>query len=297
MRLVLFFLFTQTLVFSQQITVDTTFVDSIYFDKVVKRLSDQEILIQRKKIYENYTDFNTSSAIQLDYNYTLENTINTYYNYRWLPKVFGLLTYYEPLFENSLAYYKLPSDLKYIAIIESNLNPQANSPVGAGGLWQFMPQTGKQYGLAKNSYINLFYDPYYSTDAACRFFDYLYNLLGDWNLVLSAYNCGGGCVQKAIKKAGTRDYMKVREFLPQETKDYVMRFHAVRYLHYYKNLYYDFDYKLPFSFDQVQEMKVIKGTTFYNFSKSNQLNLQMLYFLNPHIITEIIPANTFVYYL
>lgn len=296
MRLFFFFLFTYNLVYSQ-IDVDTTFVDSIYFDKDVKRFTDEEILIQRKKVFENYTDLNISSSIQLDYNYTLEKTINTYYSYKWLPKVFGLLTYYEPLFENSLSYYKLPLDLKYIAIIESNLNPQANSQVGAGGLWQFMPQTGKQYGLVKNKYINLFYDPYYSTDAACRFLNYLYELLGDWNLVLSAYNCGGGCVQNAIRKAGTKNYMKVREFLPQETKDYVMRFHAVRYLHYYKNLYYDYDYKLPFTFGEVKEMKVKESITFSNFSKKYKFNLQMLYFLNPHIITEIIPSNTFIYYL
>ena len=296
-QLIFISLFSINLIFAQEKLPDTTFVDKIEFDYVNKKLTIDEIKSRRKDYKLNFNSLNAINSIQFTYNDEIEKTIDVYYKYTWLPKVYALLRYYEPLFENSLNYYKLPLELKYIAIIESNLNPQAGSYVGASGLWQFMPHTGKQYGLVKNNYINLFYDPYTSTDAACRYFNYLYKLFNDWNLVISAYNCGQGKVLKAIKKAGSNDYFKVRPYLPKETRDYIMRFHTVKFYHQMYDLYYDYKFNLPISFDKVKECKVKNKTTFKEYCKKNKLNLSLIYFLNPHIITEQIPKNTFIYIL
>lgn len=256
-------------------------------------------LIKNKKIkVEDYFKYiNENSEISIDYNEVISQHINRYSSYRWLPRIYGLLEFYAPLFEAKLRQYGLPKDLKYLAIVESNLNPQAGSWAGASGLWQFMPMTGKNYGLAKNDKINLFYDPYSSTDAACRYLTYLYKLFGDWNLVLSAYNSGEGRVMGAIRKAGTKSYWVVRNYLPAETRAYAPSFHAVRYIGEAYELYYKTKPVLKYSYAQVKEMKIKSTTTFSNFAYQNGLNLQTLYFLNPHIVTEVIPVNSFVYYI
>lgn len=138
--------------------------------------------------------------------------------------------YYFPLFEEALNRYQLPYELKYLPIIESALNPIARSRVGAAGLWQFMPATGKLYGLEINSLVDERMDPIRATDAACRFLSNLYKIYGDWNLVIAAYNCGGGNVNKAIRRAGgKRDFWSIYPFLPRETRNYVPIFIAANY--------------------------------------------------------------------
>ena len=138
--------------------------------------------------------------------------------------------YYFPLFEEVLNKYQLPYELKYLPIIESALNPIARSRVGAAGLWQFMPATGKLYGLEINSLVDERMDPIRATDAACRFLSNLYKIYGDWNLVIAAYNCGGGNVNKAIRRAGgKRDFWSIYPYLPRETRNYVPIFIAANY--------------------------------------------------------------------
>lgn len=138
--------------------------------------------------------------------------------------------YYFPLFEEVLNKYQLPYELKYLPIIESALNPIARSRVGAAGLWQFMPATGKLYGLEINSLVDERMDPIRATEAACRFLSNLYKIYGDWNLVIAAYNCGGGNVNKAIRRAGgKRDFWSIYPFLPRETRNYVPIFIAANY--------------------------------------------------------------------
>lgn len=273
---------------------DTTFVESIYFAESQIYSSD-DILKKRAEIHHNYNKLETQ--IPLAFSQELEQTIQTYYTYRWVPRIFALLDYYRPLFDATFNQYELPIELRYIAIVESNLNPQAISHMGASGLWQFMPTTGRQYGLIKNNYINLWYDPYASTDAAAKFFTTLYKQFGDWNLAMSAYNCGAGCVNRAISRAGTKDYFRVRQFLPKETRDYVMRFHTIKFLHYYYELYYDTRYNFGIDYSKIQETKADKNTTFKEFAIQNKLNKAMLYFLNPQITTEKIPKNSFIYFI
>lgn len=260
-------------------------------------LSDVEIKKQRVNISENFNYANSISNVTIGYNEIMEQYIGKYTSYRWLPKTYGLLRFYEPLFEAKLREYGLPTDLKYLPIVESNLNPVAGSWAGASGLWQFMPATGSEYGLAKSPYVNLFYDPYMSTDSACRYLKKLYKMFGDWNLVLSAYNSGEGRVLGAISKAGSKNYWEVRKFLPAETKAYAPSFHAVRFIAKMYGLYYSSLPHLKYDYTSIKETRVFKNTTFSSFSYMNGLDIEKLYFLNPHIVTERIPAGTFVYYL
>lgn len=146
-------------------------------------------------------------------------------------KMLGLAQNYFPLFEDKLAQFNLPLELKYLAIVESALNPAIRSRVGATGLWQFMYGTGKLFGLNTSSYVDERCDPYKSTVAACRYFTYLYSIYHDWSLVLAAYNSGPGNVNKAIRRSGGgRTYWEIRPYLPQETQGYVPAFIAVNYV-------------------------------------------------------------------
>ncbi|WP_277072197.1 lytic transglycosylase domain-containing protein, partial [Segatella oulorum] len=138
---------------------------------------------------------------------------------------------YFPLFEQVLDQYDLPLELKYLAIIESNLNPRAYSRAGAAGIWQFMLPTGKLFGLEINSLIDQRLDPIASTHAACKYFKQMYATFGDWYLVLASYNCGPGNVNKAIRRAGGRtSFWEIYPYLPRETRSYVPFFIAATYI-------------------------------------------------------------------
>lgn len=137
---------------------------------------------------------------------------------------------YFPLFEKYLAQYKLPDELKYLAIIESGLNPKAVSRARAVGLWQFMYATGRHYGLQVDWYVDQRMDPEKSTDAACRYLRDLYSLFNDWELALAAYNAGPGNVKKAIRRSGyKRSFWEIYPYLPRETRSYVPQFVAIIY--------------------------------------------------------------------
>lgn len=137
--------------------------------------------------------------------------------------------YYFPMFEDILGKEGLPYELKYLAVIESALNPMAHSHMGAAGLWQFMPSTGKLYGLEVNSLVDERMDPVRSTQAACAFLKSLYALFHDWNLAIAAYNCGPGNVNKAIHRSGKRDFWSIYPYLPKETRSYLPIFIAASY--------------------------------------------------------------------
>jgi membrane-bound lytic murein transglycosylase D len=135
-----------------------------------------------------------------------------------------------PLFEKYLKKYGIPEDLKYLSIVESGLNPEARSRVGAVGLWQFMPSTGRMYGLGQDWYIDERMNPEKSTEAACKYLKQLYNMFDDWELALAAYNTGPGNVRKAIRRSGyQKDFWSIYRYLPRETRGYVPQFVAVLY--------------------------------------------------------------------
>lgn len=147
----------------------------------------------------------------------------------------GASNFYTPIFEEALEAYGLPLELKYLPVIESALNPMATSHAGAAGLWQFMVATGKQYGLEVNSLVDERRDPVKSSFAAARYLKDLYNIFGDWSLVIAAYNCGPENINKAIHRAGGEaDYWKIYPYLPRETRGYVPAFIAANYvMNYY----------------------------------------------------------------
>jgi membrane-bound lytic murein transglycosylase D len=178
-------------------------------------------------------EINKMSPFHLDCNKATLNTIKFFATKRrlFISIALGRSELYFDLFEEKLAEYGLPLELKYLPVIESGLRPQVKSKAGALGLWQFMYRTGEYYGLKENSYIDERMDPTKATDAACRFLKKLYGIYGDWNLVLAAYNAGPGNVNKAIRRSGNKTtYWEVRPFLPTETQGYVPNFIAATYM-------------------------------------------------------------------
>lgn len=169
-------------------------------------------------------------------------------NRPYLKDVMKKSTFFFPIIEEVLAEHNLPEELKYLAIVESGLNSQAISRAGAGGLWQFMPYTGRSYGLHQDWYIDERFDPYEATEAASKYLTMLYNMFGDWELALAAYNSGPGNVRKAIRRSGyKKSFWEIYRYLPRETRSYVPQFVAITYAFNYAEehnlLIDDFEYR------------------------------------------------------
>jgi membrane-bound lytic murein transglycosylase D len=243
---------------------------------------------------ERIADMNDQSPFEYVYNSQVRMFIDLYaYRKRALTaRIIGLSQIYFPLFEEQLDKYNMPLELKYLAVIESALNPIANSRAGAKGLWQFMYGTGKVYGLKVTSYVDDRYDPYKSTIAACEHLKDLYDIYGNWSLALAAYNSGAGNVNKAIRRAGgIKNFWTIYPYLPRETRSYVPAFIAASYVLTYANqhnikpvdpgiLYYDIDtvvVKNVLTFDQISEMLHVP--------------MEELIFLNPWFKSKVIPAT------
>lgn len=178
--------------------------------------------------------------IEVPYNEVVRKYILRYIKHspRQLAALQRKSEYYFPIFENIIARHQLPYELCYLSIVESALNPQARSHMGAAGLWQFMPATGKRYGLEVNSLVDERMDPIRSTEAACKYLNDLYDIFNDWNLAIAAYNCGPGNVNKAIHRAGgKRDFWSIYPFLPRETRGYLPIFIAVVYAMNYAGMH------------------------------------------------------------
>lgn len=177
------------------------------------------------------------TVMEMPYNSVVQKFIDLYTNRlrRKVSFMLGAQNFYMPIFEQALDTYGLPLELKYLPVIESGLNPKAVSRVGATGLWQFMLNTGKKYGLTVNSLVDERRDPLKSSYAAAQYLKDLYQLFGDWNLVIAAYNAGPDKINKAIHRAGgERDYWKIYPYLPKETRGYVPGFIAANYvMNYY----------------------------------------------------------------
>ncbi len=216
---------------------------------------------------------------------------------------------YFPIFEKYLAKYGLPDELKYLSIIESGLNPRAMSRVRAVGLWQFMPATGKYYGLNNSWFIDDRMDPERSTDAACRYLRDLYNMFHDWELALAAYNTGPGNVKRAIRKSGyrkpegnasygKRTFWDIYAYLPRETRSYVPQFVAITYAMNYldEHNFFDEGEELLPKYDTVQISRFLNFETFANMTGSCVEDLQRL---NPSIQRNAIPetGKTYIFYV
>jgi membrane-bound lytic murein transglycosylase D len=233
------------------------------------------------------------SAVSLSYNNTVRNFI-TMYTVRKPKQVaimLGLANYYFPMIEEALAKYDLPMELKYLPIIESALNPGANSTASAIGLWQFMYSTGKMYKLEISTFVDERRDPAKATDAAARYLRDLYNIYKDWHLVIAAYNCGPGNVNKAIKRCGDqKDYWKIYYKLPKETRGYVPAYIAANYvMNFYQN--HNILPKSP-DFPIITDTLMINDYLHFNqISEVVGIPVEQLRSLNPQYRRDIIPAS------
>ncbi|MBU6274851.1 MAG: hypothetical protein RLZZ121_869 [Bacteroidota bacterium] len=207
-------------------------------------------------------------------------------------RVLALSKYYYPVFEAALERHNMPHQLKHLAVVESALNPSAVSRVGASGLWQFMYRTGMQYGLKVNYYSDERRDPYLASDAACRFMKDLYYTYNDWLLVLAAYNCGPGNVNKAIRRSGGKTtFWEIMPYLPAETRGYVPAFIAVTYLMTYPaehNLQPFAQVALPLETDTV----AVQGPLPLSyFAQMIGMDADMLALMNPQLKQKFVPAG------
>lgn len=206
-------------------------------------------------------------------------------------KILGLTKLYFPLFEEKFDANNVPLEMKYLAIVESALNPTAVSSAGAKGLWQFMYGTGKMYGLQSSSFIEDRYDPYKASVAASRHLKDLYNIYGDWFLALAAYNSGPGNVNKAIRRAGgIKDYWAIWDYLPAETRGYVPAFIAVNYIMNYYNEHNIHPLEPGFLYQDIDTLKTSRFLSFEQINETIGVPMRDLQFLNPQYKLGIIPA-------
>ena len=234
------------------------------------------------------------TPFKLDYNDYVKRYIDVYAQRRreQVSRMLGLSAYYFPMFEEALDRYNMPLELKYLAIVESALNPAARSRVGAAGLWQFMYATGRMNGLSVTSYVDERNDPLKSTEAACKYLQTLYGIFGDWNLALAAYNSGPGNVNKAIRRSGgKRDYWEIRPFLPRETAGYVPAFIAVNYIMNYSSEHFIFPTDVKPSYFSTDTIKVKEQLSFEQISELIDIDEEELAFLNPAYRYKVIPKN------
>ena len=213
-----------------------------------------------------------------------------------MEKILGLCEYYMPIFQEVFDRYNMPEELRAMAIIESAMNPRAESRVGAKGMWQFMYHTGKMYGLHVDSFVDERMDPVKAADAAARYLMDAYNIFGDWNLAIASYNCGAGNVNKAIKRSGSRKFWDLWPYLPRETRGYGPAFVGALYTtKYYK------EHGLKPQATQmppvVDTFQIKKMLHLKQVSELTGAPLELLKELNPQYKHEIIPGNERTYIL
>ena len=262
-------------------------IKNINVDEKVDYELPTELLKQRLAAMDAKSPFN------IEYNQGLENIIKSFLKNR--KKSFGRLMaiseYYFPMFEEALAKQNVPLEIKYLAVIESALNPKAVSKMGATGLWQFMYQTGKLYNLKIDSYIDERSDPLKSSEAAAQYMTNMYGIFGDWDLVLASYNSGPGNVTKAIRRSGgQQNYWNIRKNLPKETQGYVPAFLATMYIYEYHNehgIKPDRALVKQFATDTIM---IRKQMSFKQISDLLDVPVAQLQLLNPSYKMNVIPV-------
>ncbi|NJM16070.1 MAG: LysM peptidoglycan-binding domain-containing protein [Bacteroidales bacterium] len=268
----------------QAFQLDTVeFNDSLVADMAIPNFSDSVYIDRLSRI---------PAAMDLTYNKIVKRYIEVYTKERRekVELMLGLADYYFPVFDDIFDYYGVPNELKYMSIIESALNPNAYSRAKAVGLWQFMYGTGKLYGLTINSLVDERRDPIKSTHAAARFSKDLYNMFGDWQLVIAAYNCGPGNVRKAMRRSGKTNYWDIYYYLPRETRGHVPAFIAATYV---MNYYAEHNLKpgqieMPLAKDTIM---VTQKLHLKQVAEVLGIPLQQLKDMNPQYTHDIVPGN------
>lgn len=234
-----------------------------------------------------------ASPIQFPYNSIVKGYINRYTNSRYgtISRILGMSQYYFPIIEEELLREGLPVELRALPIIESALSPTAVSPMGAVGLWQFMPTTGKSYGLEINSLVDERRDPYRATQAACRYLKDLFAIYNDWSLAIAAYNCGPGNVNKALARAGGgTTFWDIYEYLPRETRGYVPAFVGASYAYAYHQQHgiQSENPPMPLATDTIRVTRLLH---LGQVASTLDIPIETLRTLNPQYKMDIIPAT------
>ncbi len=273
--------------FNRYILADTVFIEG----------TDSVATARRDTLYgQRLRDL--VSPVPLAYNYLVRNTINTYVE-RYpdmTGRILGLARCYFPMIEDALLAAGLPIELRALPIIESALQATAVSRAGAVGLWQFMPSTGKSYGLEINSLVDERRDPVRATAAACLFLKELYQIFGDWTLAIAAYNCGPGNVSKAIARSGGKSFWQIYDYLPRETRGYVPAFIGATYAFNYHRQHgiEPAEPPIPLAVDTIRVNRI---THFEQIASTIDVPMETLRLLNPQYRLDIIPASTKPYTL
>lgn len=296
-------------------SIKGTFIDhdiaSCVDQEWMKELSNQELFAEMqndlvsvdpdvKVDYDLSTDLlkarlkemDAKSPFNIEYNEGLENIIKSYLKNRKksYERLMAISEYYFPMFEASLAKYNVPLEIKYLAVVESALNPHAKSRVGATGLWQFMFATGKQYKLDVSSYVDERSDPLKATEAACQYLSNMYKIFGDWDLVLASYNSGPGNVSKAIRRSGgQQNYWNIRKHLPKETAGYVPAFLATMYIYEYHKEHGIEPKRATISYIATDTVAVKREMTFKQISDLLDIPESQIKLLNPGYKLDVVP--------
>ena len=249
--------------------------------------------IDESLIKHQLDSLNELTPLDLNFNKEVLQEIKFYLLQRQnqVAKLLALSNYYFPIFESYLDKYDLPQELKYLPIIESSLNPRAKSSAGAAGLWQFMYNTAKEYGLKVNSYLDERMDVYKSTESACRYLKKSYDIFKNWELSLASYNAGRYSVKKSIIRSGGKiNYWEIRPFLPKETRNYIPSFIAAVYV---MNFAGEYGIKLDTSYvlneSSVDSIFIKESIKINHLSSILNINEELLKNLNPAYKIKIIP--------
>lgn len=275
------------------LTPDTAFIlDSLLLEQQIILKADKPLNIfdERLRVLDE------NSPMDLAYNEKVHPFIESYIgrNKALISRMQGLKNLYFPLFEQQLDRHDLPLEFKYLAIVESAMNPKAKSHSGATGLWQFMYLTGKQYGLNVTSYMDERQDPYKATEAACVYFEKLYDTFGDWNLVLAAYNGGPGYLQKKINTVGSNDFWVLHPHLRRETRNYIPTFIAVNYAMNYAKEHGIIPQTTKIEVGKTDTLTLKKQVDVKVLSEMICVNKETILYLNPAYKKDIFPNESVV---
>ncbi|WP_432672350.1 LysM peptidoglycan-binding domain-containing protein [Flavobacterium sp. SM2513] len=255
-------------------------------DKEVDYELSTELLKKRLK------EMDAKSPFNIQYNPALENVIKSFLKNRKrsFERLMAISEYYFPMFEESLAKQNVPLEIKYLSIVESALNPKAVSRMGATGLWQFMYQTGKEYNLEVDSYVDERSDPLKSSKAATQYMTNMYRIFGDWELVLASYNSGAGNVAKAIRRSGgQQNYWNIRKYLPKETQGYVPAFLATMYIYEYHKEHGIVPNRAIIKHFETDTVMVKKEMSFKQIAELLNVPVPQIQLLNPAYKMNVVP--------
>ena len=278
----------------QLLLITFSFFISFSYSQIDDKKQIDESNFNSDTIKNRLERLNTRTPIELYFTPSVEKTIKRYLKTRleFYKKNIDRINYYLPLFEEQLQNQKIPVEIKYLPIIESRLEPNAVSKVGATGLWQFMFYTALENGLTMNSYVDERMDPFKSTQAAAAYLNKLYKIHNDWNLVLASYNAGPRTISRAKKKSGGyTNYWNMRPFLPSETANYIPSFIATMYILEFANEHGINIYEKEKATLNTEKIRIKDKIAFEHISSFFDYSKDSINSLNPSYIHGIVPGN------